>query len=172
MLCEQCQKRPATVHVTKIENNQKTELNLCQVCAHESGDLSYGLETKLTLHNFLSNLLSQDYSESLPQRSVKDQQCNKCGFTLKKFSQLGRLGCDHCYKSLEPYLEPMIRKIHGADCHTGKLPKRIGGSIKLRKDIEQIRCKLQQAIGREEFEQAAQLRDMIKDLEKQLAKEV
>ena len=37
MLCQECKKNPATVHVTKIVNNIKTELHLCQSCAGERG---------------------------------------------------------------------------------------------------------------------------------------
>lgn len=39
MLCQECRKRPATLHYTKIINGQKTELHLCQECAEEHKDL-------------------------------------------------------------------------------------------------------------------------------------
>ncbi|MGB4132260.1 MAG: hypothetical protein WBK45_10055, partial [Tepidanaerobacteraceae bacterium] len=35
MLCEECHMRPATVHITKIVNNEKTEMHLCEECAKE-----------------------------------------------------------------------------------------------------------------------------------------
>jgi len=39
MICEVCRKNAATVHVTKVVNNVRTELHLCQQCARERGEL-------------------------------------------------------------------------------------------------------------------------------------
>ena len=34
MLCDQCKKREAVVHITKIENGRRTELHpVCRMCA-------------------------------------------------------------------------------------------------------------------------------------------
>ena len=41
MLCEECKKRPANVHLTKIIGDQKTEMHLCQQCAAERGELGF-----------------------------------------------------------------------------------------------------------------------------------
>ena len=41
MLCEKCNKNPATVHVTKIINNNNTELHLCEDCARERDDFNW-----------------------------------------------------------------------------------------------------------------------------------
>ena len=35
MLCDQCKKREAVVHITKIENGRRTELHLCAECARK-----------------------------------------------------------------------------------------------------------------------------------------
>jgi protein arginine kinase activator len=34
MMCEECQMRPATVHITKIVNNEKSQMHLCEECAN------------------------------------------------------------------------------------------------------------------------------------------
>ena len=43
MLCERCEQEVASVHVTKIINNQKTEAHFCQKCEKEVGGLA-GIE--------------------------------------------------------------------------------------------------------------------------------
>ena len=35
MMCQECQMRPATVHITKIVNNQKSQIHLCEECAKQ-----------------------------------------------------------------------------------------------------------------------------------------
>ena len=35
MLCDHCHKNEATIHMTNIVNNQKTEQHLCGTCATE-----------------------------------------------------------------------------------------------------------------------------------------
>ena len=35
--CQNCQKNPATLHLTEIQDNRMTELHLCQACAEEKG---------------------------------------------------------------------------------------------------------------------------------------
>ena len=39
MLCDQCKKREAVVHIAKIENGRRTELHLCAECARKQGSL-------------------------------------------------------------------------------------------------------------------------------------
>lgn len=39
MLCQECNKRPATLHFTKIVNGEKTEFHICESCAREKGEM-------------------------------------------------------------------------------------------------------------------------------------
>jgi protein arginine kinase activator len=88
--------------------------------------------------------------------------------TYSQFAQSGLLGCAHCYEDLEPHLVPLIKRVHGAENHQGKAPKRIGGLVKAQRELAGARVALQQAISAEKFEEAARLRDRIRELENQL----
>lgn len=61
MLCERCQERPASVHVTRIINGEKTELYLCQECARELQP-----QLNFSIPQFLAGLLDYD-----PELEVK-----------------------------------------------------------------------------------------------------
>ena len=50
--------------------------------------------------------------------------------------------------------------------HNGKIPKRIGGAIHLKKQISEMKETLKALIDQEEFEKAAEVRDEIRALEK------
>ena len=167
MMCDKCQERPATVMVTRIVNGQKTEAHLCQECARSQNDLGLFSEPGFTFHNILAGLFEPEtiLSGGAPPRTTA--RCKNCGLSLSDFRRLGQLGCSECYTQFEAQLEPIIRRVHGDARHTGKMPMR-GRAAGVRRELEEARHLLQAAIDREAYEQAAELRDRIKVLEKQL----
>jgi len=62
-------------------------------------------------------------------------------------------------------MDPMLRRIHGKTFHVGKVPKRTGGQLRIRQEINRLKRELQEAINAEEYERAAVIRDKIKELE-------
>ncbi len=171
MLCNLCNKNQATVHLTEIIDDQMSELHLCDDCARKK---SMQMEQQFGLSDLLAGLV--DYGKQFGagvEKGSKPVQCSACGLTYEDFRKIGRLGCSECYTSFEKYLEPLLKRIHGASLHIGKLPP---GQIKEEQrpqkskvskeaGIDELRVRLQQAVAREEFEEAAQLRDKIKELE-------
>lgn len=171
MICEKCKQRPATVHVTKITNGIKEHSHLCEPCAQGETNFN-GFADHSQVFDFLSGLLSgENWGHQVHQTLSQPVACPVCGTTYQKFSRTGLLGCCQCYEQFAEPLDSVLRRIHGANRHTGKVPERRGGSLKLTKELESLRSQLQQAVGREEFEQAAALRDRIKELEKAVEKE-
>ncbi len=63
-------------------------------------------------------------------------------------------------------LEPVLRRIHGGTVHAGKIPARQAGPLKVRRELEGLRQELKEAIGKEDYERAAVLRDRIRLLER------
>ncbi|HOE56509.1 MAG TPA: CtsR family transcriptional regulator, partial [Bacillota bacterium] len=56
MLCDECVKRPATVHITKVENGKKSDIHLCEQCAMEKNLLS--ISTSFSVNDLLAGLLN------------------------------------------------------------------------------------------------------------------
>lgn len=168
MLCQECNKRKATVHLTKIINNNKTEVHLCQQCASEKGELDFAFEPKFSIHHLFAGLLDLDgFGPTVGIPVTTKMQCENCGLTYAQFSQIGRLGCSDCYETFKDKLNVLLRRIHGRTQHTGKVPCRSGSVIKFKKEIKELRSELQKKINSEEFEKAAKIRDRIRDLEKE-----
>lgn len=174
MLCQECGKRPATVHITRIVNGQQSDLDLCEECAHEyQQELGIKLWPSFSVPQFLASLLSPEVSweegsgtgRPSTQRQLK---CHECGLTYEQFQKTGRLGCSKCYEYFGGQLRPLVRRIHGHTRHTGKVPARGAGTIKAKKDLERLRAVLAELIDKEEFEKAAQVRDQIRALEGRL----
>lgn len=169
MLCEQCRKRQATVHVTRIVDGDKWEMHLCEECAREKEDIGFDLEPAIPVNHLLGELLNYDVIFGQKPRQVRDTvRCPRCGLTYRQFTRTGLLGCSQCYEEFMPRLEPLLQRIHGSVQHTGKVPRRREGTLGLRRQLEALRQELNEAVAGEEYERAAQVRDKIRELEKQL----
>lgn len=166
MLCQKCNEKKASVHLTKIINGQKNEIHLCEECARKNEDFNW--ETPFTINNFLTGLLDSIQSSPIKVDYIQTTTCSKCGMNYGRFKQLGRLGCSECYITFNEKLMPLIKRIHGSENHIGKIPKREGSVIRIKKEIMNLRKELKRAVEKEEYERAVELRDRIKTLEDNL----
>ena len=177
MLCDRCQKREAKILYTEIINGVKKEQHLCEECATDYTSFQMEkplMNSELTLGDLLSTLLDNYTAESKKTsgEEVPSQICDHCGTTYEEFIQKGRFGCANCYRSFGSQLGKTFKGIQGAELHTGKRPKGFAftPSNPVRKDIteaERLAMMLQEAIEKEEFEEAARLRDLIKQRKKE-----
>jgi protein arginine kinase activator len=174
MICQECNQRPASLHFTKIINGEKTEVHLCEKCAQEKGEIFvFNGGTSFTFNNLLAGLLNIDSSFHQQNQNAFHQeeiiQCERCSMTFPQFVKVGRFGCAHCYETFKEQLKPVLKRLHSGNwTHNGKIPKRIGGGIHLRKQIEELKDQLKVVITNEEFEKAAEIRDEIRSLEREL----
>ncbi|NLK52405.1 MAG: hypothetical protein GX295_08180 [Syntrophomonadaceae bacterium] len=177
MYCEECNKRPATVHITQVINNKKTERHLCEHCAREYQQhlgFSFNFEPTFSIQHLLASLLNQEpnllgLSASGAPGVKVEQQCPKCHMNYREFAQGGKFGCKECYEGFAERLEPLMRKIHGNALHNGKVPLRAGKMLHVKRQLEKLYGELQAAIRQEAFEKAAEIRDQIRELEKKRA---
>lgn len=170
MLCENCKQREASVHQTVITNGKKQETHLCEVCAREAGALPNFSIPNLSIQQLLGSFLGQ---EAFGGAAVKPQlkaepTCRHCGMTYSEFAQSGVLGCSKCYEEMKPQLLPLVKRIQGTTTHGGKVPKRTGGIARQRRELEGMRRRLEQAVQNEQYEEAASLRDQIKQMEAEI----
>lgn len=160
-MCEICGKKEATVHLTEIVNEKVTKLHLCEECAKEKG-------VEMEEHFGLSDLLAglADLGATAEPSMVDIVKCHSCGFTYQDFKKTGRLGCGDCYEAFKKQLAPLLKRIHGADRHVGKIPMMVGKTVKDTITLQELKMQMEKAIQQEEFEDAARLRDKIREFEK------
>jgi protein arginine kinase activator len=168
MWCEQCQQREATVHLTKIINQEKTELHLCEVCAQQAGvEWNVLFEPSFSLQQLLAGMVEGEFRSGNKPMDMSPR-CPQCGLTFTDFRQIGLLGCNQCYEAFGQGLDPLFRRVQGSVNHAGKAPRRTGGMVRVRKEIESLRRQLQEAVQKEDYERAAKLRDEIRLREQKL----
>ncbi|MBI3996600.1 MAG: UvrB/UvrC motif-containing protein [Candidatus Omnitrophica bacterium] len=162
MLCELCKQAQATVHLTEIINEQMTELHLCEACANQKGAQ---VESHFGLSDMLSGLA--DFQKTPEAEATETKACPMCGMTYEDFRKVGRLGCAQCYQTFKSSLGSLLKRIHGSPIHLGKSPARLVKPSKTKTELVELKKKLDRAIEKEEFEEAARLRDQIRRMEQQ-----
>ena len=168
MLCDICAKNPATVHLTEIVDDQMSELHLCEECARKK---SSQMESQFGLSDLLAGLA--DFEKPSEEKEMVALKCPNCGLTYKDFKKVGRFGCGECYVTFRKFLAPLLKRIHGSGTHCGKCPVKVttAKSSKKKPDVQELRCRLQKAIEMEAYEEAAKIRDQIKELQEKLEQE-
>lgn len=162
MICENCGATGAVVHLTQIVDNQMSTHHLCERCAAEKG-----LDSGPAASDFpLMDVIAQMAESAPPDTSVTGSECAFCGLTWRDFRKTGRLGCPHCWETFGGEITRLLRRIHGAAKHVGKvyLPPDPTAS-EMEKRLEGLRRRLERAVQSEDFERAAELRDQIRSLE-------
>lgn len=164
MVCQDCRKREAQVHLTQIINNEKLSLSLCKECAAARGFHSPLDNVPFPLAEILSGL-AQPAPDAANAEPKDDLVCQACGLTFTEFTRQGRFGCGECYSYFRNRLEPIMRKIHGASLHRGRNPEctHLDDTAALPiKEEERLEVELAKAISAEDFERAAELRDKLR----------
>lgn len=163
-VCQRCQQKPAQVHFSKVVNGDKSDRFLCEDCAREEGAFHFMMSPQFTVQHLLGGLIGQEvFPGNRP--AVDSPSCSDCGYTFRQFAETGRLGCDHCYETFQNELSPLVLRLHGRVQHRGKFPARGASQLSAKRELEQLREAMTEAIKREAFEEAAQIRDKIKSLE-------
>jgi protein arginine kinase activator len=161
MLCQQCKKQTATVHLTDLIQGEKRERHLCEDCANSEGVV---VKQPVSINDVLNSFL-------MSQASVQEMarvKCPDCGITFVEFRNQGLLGCANDYEVFGKALASVIERAQdGQTQHTGKKP---GETVRI-DPVQQERFRLQrelrEAVEREDYEQAARIRDRLGDLQSQ-----
>ncbi len=171
MKCQNCNKNEANAFVRKNINGKVTEMHLCSECAAKLGIMHDFSVENIFGDTFFGNLLSAGLDSMNILSSV--DRCEYCGSTFNDIVKNGLVGCAHCYDKFSDKLEDSIQKIHGKTSHIGKnisyteeaesteeeKPKE-----EAKDELTDLQDQLKTAIEEQRFEDAAVLRDKIKDI--------
>ena len=158
--CEVCGEKPAKIHSTKIVNGEAITTHLCQECARKQ---SLGGQNP-SISNIFSGIFNLEAATLKVPQKEDLITCESCNQTYRSFKESGRLGCPDCYDTFEELLLPLLNKVQKGNQHKGKHPHGIPQPSR-EDQLAGLRRDLQKAVEKEEFEQAATLRDEIRRLE-------
>ncbi len=175
MICEKCKERPASVIITKGDSGEAVERHLCEKCAFQSETFYFDSNQEpLSIQQFLSHWFggvdSLQTGEQKVEQGLDQLECPKCALTFDRFLEIGKFGCATCYDTFRLRLPSVLGKLHsGHSAHIGKIPVSFNEIYAVKRKIEEIRMKMQEAVEAERFEEAATLRDEANALQDHLA---
>jgi len=160
MKCQSCS-NPATVHITTIEKGgQKKIVHLCQACAEQQQLVK---QQELNLPAILQTLIGQHVGQLSDE--LARLTCPQCGIKFMEFRQQGRLGYPHDYTVFRAGIEPLLERIHRSVRHVGKSPRRGAEAQAEQVELLELRRQLRQAVEAEAYEEAARIRDLLRQKE-------
>ncbi|MBR3002202.1 MAG: UvrB/UvrC motif-containing protein [Clostridia bacterium] len=184
MKCDNCGKNNANVRYLRNINGVKQEMNLCEECSRKLGITDIGFNMPIDFSSFLGGFF-EDFENSDLMQLVEPRtklKCKGCNYTFEDIINTGKFGCPECYETFETEIDSLLNKLHGSNRHKGRLgklekakveeenksadsPKKDKKSNEQNK-LEQLKNKLKQLVKEEKYEEAAKVRDEIKELEK------
>ena len=179
MLCSVCQKNKAVICYTEIVNGVKNEKYLCPECAASFDSENTHISPGGLLAGLLTSVLGQASVNIDNEAKKTNLVCPKCGMTYHEF--LSRFGCGDCVHTFGFLLDDYLKKIQGNCEHTGKeysgretviVPMIDFSLINETEPVSEeklLKQQLDAAIRNEEYEEAARLRDLIRNLKKEAA---
>lgn len=176
MLCEKCSKKKATVFYNENINGKVRSYHLCADCAQamkDSGELedfssafqNFASPFSALEDGFFSDFFAIPFHTSTGSGLAAPKKCPLCGSTLSDISSTGKVGCASCYDTFSAELEQPIRSAHGKTTHIGRIARGHRSKKEKADRIAALKKQLKEAIGNENFEEAASLRDQIRGLE-------
>src|SRR5262245_32856555 len=160
MKCQSCN-QTATVHLTEIVNGKKKEKHFCQDCAQKQEILK---QQELNLTAILQSVIGQHVGGQTDELSRLT--CPSCGIKYMEFKAAGRCGCPQDYQVFREPLMPLLERIHRGCKHVGKVPVNALRHATAQAELRDLRQQMRAAIEQEAYEEAARLRDLIRQKEK------
>ena len=163
MLCQKCQKNQATVSIKQIIDGNSSEMQLCAECAEKENLTSFFIPTA-------DKLFSGFFSDSIFGGNfiTEKKVCPLCGSTRSDLASTGRAGCAKCYEVFKDELDKIIYSIHGNARHNALRPGKHLAEAKKQSEIKKLKLEQQKAVEEQNYEKAAEIRDKIRNIEKNM----
>ncbi len=162
MLCQKCHKNLATLRYAEVVDGQVTEQHLCVDCMGRlQSESGAGFELSPTAPDS-----KKPSAEHIVREVVRSQRaCPNCGALLSGALELGKVGCPTCFDTFRDQLSPALHASHQATKHKGKVLSHDNTRAQLQADLQAKRGLLRSVLRAENYEEAARLRDEIRELE-------
>ena len=161
MLCQNCKRNDAGVHIKRIVGGESAEIHLCSACAS-----ALGVRDAVSGFSPFGEMLGAISATSPARAGNRILRCETCGFSFEDIANTGLPGCPDCYRTFSQKLRPTLGKLHGRAVYRGKIPEKTELVTSYEEETAQLRAELEKAIELEDFETAAVIRDRIRALAK------
>lgn len=161
--CEKCGEKEATFHYSSNFNGEKTERRLCAECAREEGFgpvMDYSPADMFT--TAFGSMFGGMFDEFFPRRSNMLSPFDFFGSPMRGIMApaLPRINI------VIGQPEQAAQRSEPATEAERSIPDDAGAEVRARRELEALKHRLAEAVREERFEEAIELRDKIRELEK------
>ncbi|ACI19370.1 UvrB/UvrC motif-containing protein [Dictyoglomus thermophilum] len=142
MKCDFCNQNEATYILEIDDEKGRRKYSICESC--------------------LKQVIKDIFKGTYIMKEEKAKKCPKCNRSLEEIKETGMLGCSYCYAYFRDEIEKMVYQYHGNKIHKGKIPAKKEFRID---KILKYKIELSKAIEEEDYEKAAKLRDLLKNID-------
>ena len=163
--CTVCTKAYATIHILDLRDGSIVEeQHLCAGCAESAGMMVTQKVPPLKLHH--AEMLDLIGNIKSGETRRENLVCPACNLTAAEFKVRGRMGCARCYDIFKSALIPLLERVHDATSHRGRFPGQGSTAAEPQTNmLTDLRNRLTAAVRAENYEEAAHLRDQIREHE-------
>lgn len=157
MICEVCREKNADIVFKTVTGNQVATKAMCMSCAH---NMQQDMMKMFMSLGFKQEQVVQEEVKAEPAPLMPRFLCTNCGRPFYELDEHTMAGCAVCYEAMRTQMDRML-KTEDAQPDAAELAdeEAVGATDA---DIEQdMRFKLMEAVIREDFEEAARLRDLL-----------
>ncbi len=158
-MCDLCKQAPAAIQFVEQRGTETRKISICQGCAAKQGISQDGNSLTFNLPSLLAAM------SGMAGAATEDPVCPGCGLTGAQFREGGRFGCARCYEVFEDIIKPIIKRAQAGEAHRGLAPARLAPSLE-KSEIADLRRQLEENVRAEKYEEAARIRDRIRELDK------
>jgi len=158
MICQHCSKEEATIKYYENINGKKAEIMLCGACAKKINLIDFPNMLSYFFNNYPKELLENEYTK---------QVCDKCFYTFNDYLKSGLFGCPDCYKAFSDRIDTLLNRLQEKSVkktYTNVKNKNKEIDISAITDMDKLKILLCLSIKEEKYENAAKIRDRIKEL--------
>lgn len=166
MKCQKCRLREATLHATQYVNGEECSVHLCLECAVSAG---FDPTNPMSIGEVMGNvsrpgtLLARAFEDA--PRGGDAARCPSCGLALSDARESGRLGCPACYEAFRATVSRALGLgREGRAPYRGKIPPMADLAEERAAKRARLSRLLAEAVAREQYEEAARLRDALASL--------
>lgn len=157
MICEVCREKNADIVFKTVTGNQVATKAMCMSCAH---NMQQDMMKMFMSLGFKQEQVVQEEIKAEPELSMPRFLCTNCGRPFNELDEHTMAGCAVCYEAMRAEMGKILKT---EDAHQDAADTVDEEAVEVTDaEIEQdIRFKLMEAVIREDFEEAARLRDLL-----------
>lgn len=187
-VCDLCKENTASAHIARVVMGRTIRQHLCEACAEqqytpasscekEPEEEEEEEETPLESDSVSASSPASEVAVEAPAEDADGpERCPLCRTTWERLEENERTGCAQCYTAFENEILEVVTELQPSLQHVGKMPQQ---AIRRRRRLEDLRTKqvhrmemlqrrLEEAVSAENYEEAAELRDKLREIESAL----